>query len=131
MMLRCELMPRFYETDGLGHINNTVIPKWFETARTPIFAVFNPSLSLDSWNLILRKIDVEFVAQTYHKYPVEVRSWVSHIGNSSFTVCHELWQRDTLTATGSAVLVYFDYAAQQKAAIPDHCRRALAEMAAD
>ena len=38
-MLRCELMPRFYETDGLGHINNTVIPKWFETARTPIFAM--------------------------------------------------------------------------------------------
>lgn len=128
-MLRCELMPRFYETDGLGHINNTVIPKWFETARTPIFAIFNPSLSLQSWNLILRKIDVEFVAQTYHEYPVEVRSWVSHIGSSSFTVSHELWQREQLTAKGTAVMVYFDYQAQQKAVIPDHCRQALADIA--
>ena len=125
-MLRCELMPRFYETDGLGHINNTVIPKWFETARTPIFAIFKPSLRLDSWNLILRKIDVEFLAQTYLEYPVEVRSWISHVGSSSFVVSHELWQRDTLTATGSAVMVYFDYQAQEKQLIPDHCREALA-----
>ncbi|MBO6752616.1 MULTISPECIES: acyl-CoA thioesterase [Spongiibacter] len=130
-MLRCELMPRFYETDGLGHINNTVIPKWFETARTPIFAIFNPSLRLDSWNLILRKIDVEFLAQTYLEYPVEVRSWISHVGSSSFVVSHELWQRDTLTATGSAVMVYFDYQAQEKQLIPDHCREALAAITAE
>lgn len=127
-MLRCELLPRFYETDGLGHINNTVVPKWFETARTPIFKIFNPALSLDQWNLILRKIDVEFIAQTYHEYPVEVRSWVSHVGNTSFTVSHELWQRDEMTASGTAVLVYFDYNAQQKGVIPEHCRRALKEI---
>jgi acyl-CoA thioester hydrolase len=127
-MLRCELLPRFYETDGLGHINNTVVPKWFETARTPIFKIFNPELSLDQWNLILRKIDVEFIAQTYHEYPVEVRSWVSHVGNTSFTVSHELWQRDEMTASGTAVLVYFDYNAQQKGVIPEHCRHALKEI---
>ncbi len=130
-MLRCELSPRFYETDGLGHINNTVIPKWFETARTPIFKIFNPELSLKHWNLILRKIDVEFVAQTYHEYPVEVRSWVSHIGKTSFTVSHELWQRGELTATGTAVLVYFDYTAQQKGEIPAHCRAELAGIGRD
>lgn len=128
-MLRCELLPRFYETDGLGHINNTVVPKWFETARTPIFKIFNPELSLEKWNLILRKIDVEYVAQTYHEYPVEVRSWVSHVGNTSFTVSHELWQRGEMTAMGAAVLVYFDYSSQQKGVIPEHCRTALMAMA--
>ena len=69
---------------------------------------------------------MEFVAQTYLEYPVEVRSWISHIGSSSFVVSHELWQRDTLTAKGNAVMVYFDYKAQEKQVIPDHCRDALA-----
>ena len=69
---------------------------------------------------------MEFLAQTYLEYPVEVRSWISHVGSSSFVVSHELWQRDTLTATGSAVMVYFDYQTQEKQLIPDHCREALA-----
>ena len=30
-----KVMPRFSETDVLGHINNTALPIWFEAARTP------------------------------------------------------------------------------------------------
>lgn len=54
-MLNEELKPRFSELDGLGHINNTTLPIWFEHARTPLFEIFNPDLKLDGWNLILKK----------------------------------------------------------------------------
>ena len=36
-MVTAVVTPRFYETDAFGHINNTVITGWFETAREPIF----------------------------------------------------------------------------------------------
>ena len=54
-MLSCTMEPRFCETDALGHINNTVVPMWFETARGPVFEVFNPGQDLSKWNVILRK----------------------------------------------------------------------------
>ncbi|NQY02602.1 MAG: hypothetical protein HRT76_04950 [Halieaceae bacterium] len=37
------ITPRFYETDGVGHINNVSIAGWFETAITP----GNSSLTVD------------------------------------------------------------------------------------
>ena len=46
-----DLTPRFCETDALGHINNTVIPVWFEAAREPIFEIVNPGQDLTKWNI--------------------------------------------------------------------------------
>jgi acyl-CoA thioester hydrolase len=39
-MFRMTVTPRFYETDALGHINNTVMAGWFEAAREPVFRFF-------------------------------------------------------------------------------------------
>ena len=45
-MLATSISPRFLETDALGHINNTVLPMWFEAAREPVFRMFSPELDL-------------------------------------------------------------------------------------
>ncbi|MFT7405508.1 acyl-CoA thioesterase [Zhongshania sp.] len=113
-MLLCTMEPRFCETDALGHINNTVVPMWFETGRVPVFEIFNPGQHLNAWNMILRKIDVDFVAQIYYGHPVEIRTRVGHVGSSSFVCEHEAWQRGSLVATGSAVMIYFDFEQQRK-----------------
>jgi acyl-CoA thioester hydrolase len=113
-MLLCTMEPRFCETDALGHINNTVVPMWFETGRVPVFEVFNPGQDLNQWNVILRKIDVDFVAQIYYGHPVEIRTRVGHVGGSSFVCEHEAWQRGSLVAKGSAVMIYFDFEQQCK-----------------
>jgi len=47
------ITPRFGDIDGLRHVNNTVIPGWFEQARNPIYRIFNPEFVFESWNLIL------------------------------------------------------------------------------
>ena len=39
-MLEEQFKVRFYETDALGHVNNTVVPMWIETGRLPIFEFF-------------------------------------------------------------------------------------------
>lgn len=103
------LEPRFAETDALGHINNTVLPVWFEDARTPIFELFCPGMDTNNWHLIIAKIDVEFLAELYYGKTVEVRTYMKKIGNSSMVIGHEAWQEGILTAKGSAVMVHFDH----------------------
>ena len=124
-MFTYQVEPRFSETDALGHINNTVVPVWFEQGRTPIFQLFNPDLALDKWNLILKKMDVDFVAQIYLYSPVEIRTSLSAVGNTSMTIHQEVWQKDQLVAQGDCVMVHFDYEQQAKAPIPREVKEKL------
>lgn len=117
-MFTMTVTPRFYETDALGHINNTVLSNWFEAAREPVFRVFNPGLELDRWNLILARVAIDYVAQTHYGREVEVRTWISKLGNSSFVVAQEAWQEGVCVARGEAVQVYFNYATQKSEPIP-------------
>ena len=113
-MLRCTMEPRFCETNALGHINNTVVPMWFETARGPIFEIFNPGQDLTKWNVILRKMDVDFIAQIYHGHSVDITTRIAHVGSTSFICEHEAWQRGELVAKGTAGMIYFYFAGQRK-----------------
>lgn len=126
-MFTYQVEPRFSETDALGHINNTVVPVWFEQGRLGIFELFNPDLALAKWNLIIKKMDVDFVAQIYLFSPVEIRTSLSAIGNTSFTVHQEVWQKNALVAQGNCVMVHFDYEQQSKASIPPQVREKLQE----
>lgn len=124
-MFSMTLTPRFYETDALGHINNTVISGWFESGREPVFRLFNPGLELGQWNLILARVEVDYVAQTHYGKAVELRTWVGRIGNSSFVVEQEAWQEGVCVARGKAVQVFFNYDTQKSETIPAHYRALL------
>ncbi len=120
------IQTRFSDTDGLGHINNAMVPVWFEGARDPIFRLFMPDLSLNAWRLILAKIDVSFHAEMFYGQPVEIRSYISRIGNSSFDVYQQVWQAGEKKASGTAVMVHFDNHGEKKSLpIPDEIRRQL------
>ncbi|WP_298440867.1 thioesterase family protein [uncultured Ferrimonas sp.] len=124
-MFELQLSPRFFETDALGHINNTVVPVWFEEGRTPIFELFVPQLELGNWNLILARISVDFMAQIYYGQPVTIRTGLNKLGNSSFEVWHQVVQAGNVVARGQAVMVHFDYQAQRAAPIPAAIRTQL------
>ena len=119
------ITPRFYETDALGHINNTRLPAWFENARDPIFRFFTPDLDLKNWPLILARMTVDFKKQLYLDAEVEVRSNISKIGNSSFSVHQEAWQNGVCAAIGVATMVHFDYRINNSVTIPDSIREKL------
>jgi acyl-CoA thioester hydrolase len=126
-MLSIKFDVRFYETDGLQHVGNTALVGWFETARLPIFKFFTPTLDLNNWPLILANYNVDFLEQIYLADPVEIKTWISHIGNSSFVVYQEVWQSDTKKAKGTTTLVRFDYASKKAVRIPDDIRAMLEE----
>ena len=59
--------------------------------------------------------------------PVEVRTGISTIGNSSFHVVQEAWQNGKQIARGVAVLIHFDYKTEKALPIPGEIRSKLSE----
>ena len=112
-----EFNVRFYETDALAHVSNTVLVGWFETGREPLFKLFTPELDLQNWPLILASYKVDFLEQIYYGQKVQVKTYISRIGTSSFDVYQELWQQQKKCATGTTTLVHFDFQTKKTVAI--------------
>jgi len=126
-MFSMKVTPRFGEIDGLGHVNNTVMPTWFELARNPLFSIFNPEQTVKNWNLILARFEVDFVSQMYYNGDVEIRTWIERIGSSSLEVVQEAYQKGRVGARGKTVLVHYDFKEQKSTRIPDVIRKQLYE----
>jgi len=126
-MFHLELEPRFSDTDALGHISNTTLPVWFEQARTPVFRIFHPTLEAETWPLIIARLEIDLMAQSYWHIPVKIRTGIGKIGNSSFHVVQEAWQGDKQIARGVAVLIHFDYETEKALPIPEDIKARLAE----
>lgn len=126
-MWKKSVTPRFGDVDGLRHINNTMLPVWFELARDPLFKLFHPDLdrALQEWQLIMAKITVDYTAQMRLGSDIDILTFVKKIGRSSLTVYQEAWQNGELGAKGEAVIVYYDFEALKSIPIPDHIREEL------
>ena len=122
-----QITPRFGDIDGLRHVNNTVIPGWFEQARNPIYRIFNPEFVFESWNLILARYEIDFVRPLVISGDVTVRTWVSRIGTSSFEVSQQAVQAGALCTRGKTVLVHYDFGAGRPVPIPGAIRERLRE----
>lgn len=116
--------PRFGDIDGLRHINNCMLPVWFELAREPMFRLFHPDFGkgMDDWRLIMARISVDFTSQMRLGADVEIRTYVRKIGRSSLTVFQEAWQDGELGAKGEAVIVHYDFPNKKSLPIPEPVR---------
>lgn len=124
-MYETVLSPRVSETDGVGHINNTTLPVWFEAARNPLFALFTPDHDFKHWKMVIVKTTLEFISQIYFGQDVEIKVWIRKIGNSSLELYEELHQNGTLCAKNTAVYVNYDLQAQKSEKIPEWIREEL------
>lgn len=124
-MFTQKITPAFYDTDALGHINNTRVPQWFELARNDLFKIFTHDLDPKKWQLILARIEVDFVGELFYGSDIEVRTSISRIGGSSFSVHQEIWQQNRLGAKGEATLVHYDFAAGKSLPLTEQQRAEL------
>ena len=120
------LKPRFCETDALGHINNTVLPVWFEAAREPIFEIVNPGQDLTKWNMIIAGFTIAYKAPTFYGTEVTVNTHISRIGNSSFDIQQSCWQNGKKTAEATTTMVHYNYQAETSETLADDVRAQLA-----
>ncbi|MCA8879641.1 MAG: acyl-CoA thioesterase [Rhodobacteraceae bacterium] len=123
-MICTAVVPRVSETDGAGHINNTVAPIWFEAGRREIFRVLTPDLSFSDWRVALVNMSVDYYDQLYFAEEAEVRTWIERIGTKSFTLYEEIWQSERRCVTGMATYVCYDYRVGASIPIPTSCRTA-------
>ena len=122
------ITPRFCDTDLLGHVNNTALPAWFEQARLPFFTLFCADVataSRSNFPLVLAHLDIDFRHEIRLGTDVEVRTLVSRLGTSSFTVHQEAWQSGALCAEGNVVLVHFDHVQRESRPLPPALRARL------
>ena len=127
-MVTWEIEPHISETNATGHIDNATVPVWLERARSPIYRVFNPDLIPANWNLIIKRMEIDFIRQIHYQDKITVDSSVGEIRNTSFSVVQEIFQNNEIVARSNVVLVYYDYEKHQKKEIPVPKRRRLQEL---
>ncbi|MCF8565351.1 acyl-CoA thioesterase [Alicyclobacillus tolerans] len=117
MKFSIDIKIRFADTDMLGHVNNSSYFTYIEEARIEFL---RQVLGLDSVPLIIASAKVNFRAQAYFGQTLEVESWISRVGNSSFDVTSQIREKETgqTVFDAVAVLVHFDYASQASQPLP-------------
>ena len=128
-MLKMTVTPQFSDLDGLRHVNNNIIGRWFELGRNDLFKLFTPDLEVshEKWKLIMLRSEYDFIEQIFYGQDVEIRTYILHIGNTSFIFGNEAWQDGKLKAKGKSVIVHFDYIKQSKMSIPEDIKEELAK----
>ncbi len=122
-MYERRLRVRFSECDGLGHVNNGMYFTYMEDARTEIFELFNPTLDLSLWNLIVASARCDFLSQVTFGEWLTVYTWVSRIGNSSFVLEHTIRnEQGEYVARGQSTLIQYDYANKSAVKLSDTVR---------
>lgn len=125
-MFITKIQPRVSETDGIGHINNTTIPIWFEAGRDEIFRIFTPDLSFKNWKLVLVNMNVDFIKECFYGRIVEIHTSVLKIGRTSLQISDELFQDGQLCAKGHCTYVNFNFNEHKPEPIPISIRDQLA-----
>lgn len=124
-MFKTIINPRVSETDGVGHINNTFIPVWFEAGRNEIFKIFNPDDSFDDWKMVIINTNITYRNQIYFGSDAIVKCWIKNVGTTSLTLYEEIWQNEKICATSETVYVNFNKMKGKSEEIPDHIRTIL------
>ena len=122
-----EVPKRFKDLDPYDHVSNAVVVDYIMEARVRVYR---------EMGLTERSVIGQVVARQEINYrrpihyglePLLVRTWVSHIGTSSFTMDFEVLDDGQLAADAKTVMVCFDIDSRKSRQIPDEFRRVLEE----
>jgi acyl-CoA thioester hydrolase len=117
------------DQDAFGHVNNVVYFRWFETARIDLLEHFSSSVTMKQAGLapILASVKCDYRKQLHAPDTVRIGSMVGTIGRSSMEVVHAVYSTKLkqIAATGTSVLVVFDYSQNRPVRIPEDLRSRL------
>ncbi len=116
------ITPRFYETDGLGHINNATIVAWFEVARMHFMGGLGEGADQAAEGWLVASVHVDYLAETFFGSDVSAMIVDADVGNTSLTLKGEMYQGGRQTMRGTAVMGHVDAAARKPSPVPDYYR---------
>jgi acyl-CoA thioester hydrolase len=124
---RLPIQLRWRDSDGFGHVNNVVFGSWIELARIAFLRGIDPP----SGDLILARLEMDFLRQVTIDAAVEVETRVSRIGRTSVGLRHDVLANGAPAARVDSVVVLFDYERQEKRLVSDALRATLRRYATD
>jgi acyl-CoA thioester hydrolase len=123
---------RYGDLDPQGHVNNAKFLTYFEQARIYYLVqlgLFSKDQSFMEVGVIIADIHITYHATTHYGDPIKVGVRTTKIGNKSFTTEQSVVNADTgeVMASGTVVLVTFDYEGLKPIPVPDEWRRKISE----
>ena len=115
------------DTDGLGHVNNSVYLSWLEEVRLRYVHDRRGMKDLSQMDFILASARLDFRSPVLLHEIVDLYCSPSRIGRSSWDLVYEGRSRagGRLVVEAQTVQVQYDYAAGKAAPIPDSWRSLL------
>jgi len=117
-----ELPVQWSDQDAIGHVNNTVPIRWFESARIAYLERDGMESRLQAAGVgpILAAVSCNFRRQLHYPDSVLVGIRIARIGRTSFEMEHVVWSRSlgAFSADGTSTCVVFDYRAGEPRPIP-------------
>lgn len=116
------------DLDALGHVNNTLFFRWFESARIAYFDAIGLTHMGSELAVgpILAHTSCDFLAPVHFPATIHARVGVTKVGRTSMHMTHELCLEDgTPVAKGVGIVVTVDYASAQSVPVPDAVRAAI------
>lgn len=112
---------RFNDVDIMGHVNNAVHQHYYDYARLEFFReVFGETIDWDRQALVLAAITVDYLEPIQLDDKVEVRTWITRIGNKSLNMSQEIMQAKTgsIKSKSNSVLVGYNRLQGETITIP-------------
>ena len=116
------------DMDALGHVNNTVYSRWFETARIEWFARVDIATTGGSIGPILARTELDFRSPVTWPDTVEVAIGVLSVGRTSIKLGYRVTsqKQSRVVAEGVTVVVLYDYSTKQSVPLDDALRARIA-----
>jgi acyl-CoA thioester hydrolase len=115
------------DMDALGHVNNALYVRYFETARIDFLRDLNSLMPMPRAGIgpVLAYIDCQFLAQVTFPDTILVGSTVTGIGNTSVKMTQTIYStvQQKIVAESKSVLVVIDYLTGAKVTVPDEIRK--------
>ena len=125
---------RFFDQDQYGHINNVTMLRYFADARVGIPEDTTFRESVGELRTVVAHQSVDYKEQLFFRMdPVYVRTWISRIGGSSFTISYRLQEEDGshVYAEGESVIVVMDPESGKSVKLSEDHRALLASLEDD
>ncbi|BCS35771.1 thioesterase [Luteitalea sp. TBR-22] len=118
------LRVRWGDCDAFGHVNNASYLTFFEEARIDYWKAVVPDVPFTGMAIVHSSVD--FKGQAYPGDILTIRAAVTELRKTSFWAAYEVLRGEQVVATGTSAQVFFDYATQRPAPIPEAFRERVA-----
>ncbi len=127
-----ELPVQWGDQDALGHVNNVVFFRWWETARIDYcreIGLMRDDASL-AIGTVLAAMQCDFRRQLAFPDTVRIGSRLVGVGNSSIRIEHRLISltQNDIAAEAVSTIVAFDFQKQVSLPVPDDMRAAMRKL---